>query len=95
MDVKRAVITAKQFIQDLLKDEGIVNLGLEEVEFDEKSDTWRVTLGFSRAWNSDRGPLSTLSGDDLMKRDYKVVTISDVDGSMVSIRKPEYVMVAE
>ena len=55
MDVREAVAVAKGYLTNLYTDEAIEHLGLEEVEFDECSDTWRVTLGFSRPW--DRAPL--------------------------------------
>jgi hypothetical protein len=48
MDVKEAVATAKKYVGELFTQEGITNLGLEEIEFDEQAGEWRVTVGFSR-----------------------------------------------
>ena len=50
MDVKEAVAKAKTYVSDLFQSEQIRNLGLEEVEFDEKDSAWYVTIGFSRPW---------------------------------------------
>jgi len=58
MDVKEAVKRAKQYVAELYEEEGLVNLGLEEIEFDEKAGLWRVTLGFSRPWNTLRNALT-------------------------------------
>ena len=44
MDVKEAVLTAKRYVADVFADEGIADIGLEEVEFDEASDVWMVTI---------------------------------------------------
>ena len=43
MDVKAAVDHAKIQIQTLFGDEGIKNLGLEEVVHDDAKSVWRVT----------------------------------------------------
>ena len=44
---KKAVTLAKQYVGQLFADEGVTNLGLEEVEFDDEIGVWRATLGFS------------------------------------------------
>ena len=62
MDVKAAVRTAKEYVADLLADEGIINLGLEEVVFDEGDGTWNVTVGFSRPWELARNPMTAITG---------------------------------
>ncbi len=51
MDVKQAVEMAKNHIKDLFENEGISNLGLEEVDFDDQTSVWYVTIGFSRPWD--------------------------------------------
>ena len=88
MEVKEAVRTAKTYVADLLADEGLMYLGLEEVERDEDDHTWRVTVGFSREWNSVRNALSLVSGDPALNRAYRVVTIRD-DGQVISLKKRE------
>ncbi len=52
MDVKEAVRTAKKYVAELFTDETIANGGLEEVEFNNTSNNWEVTIGFSRPWQN-------------------------------------------
>lgn len=79
MDIKQAVLLAKQYITDLYEDESPSNLGLEEVEFDDKIDLWRVTIGFSRPWQTG----FTHSSES---RSFKLVIISDRDGLVKAVR---------
>jgi hypothetical protein len=80
MEVREAVKSAKDWVLDVMKEEHPVNLGLEEVEFDDKSRVWRITLGFSRPWNSARNALSTLTGDVAPRRAYRTIIVDDKDG---------------
>lgn len=87
MNVKEAVKLAKDYIADLYEDENILHLGLEEVEFDDDGD-WRVTIGFSRAWDLEKTDFE----NNLLKavgapigRSYKVVRIKDRDGRVISV----------
>ena len=43
MDVKQAVQTAKEHVAHLFADEPIMDVGLEEVEFDEVDKVWAGT----------------------------------------------------
>lgn len=52
MDVKEAVRMARKYTAELFADDGIENLGLEEVVFDDEEKAWKVTIGFSRPWDS-------------------------------------------
>ena len=54
MDVKEAVRTAREYVVDLFQDENIINVGLEEVVFEEVSAVWKITIGFSQALGSER-----------------------------------------
>lgn len=85
MDVKEAVQVAKNYILELFEEEGIVDVGLEEVDFDQsdsQSDNWVVTIGFSRSWNRSIG--SVLGGQT--SRSYKAVRIQDEDGRVLSVK---------
>lgn len=81
MHLKEAVTAAKAYVQELFCDEGIAEVGLEEVRRRDLTDDWLVTIGFSRPW--ERPPLSGLLGID-SKRAYKVVCI-DSTGDVVSL----------
>lgn len=88
MDVRGAVLLAKRYINNLFKDEGIINLGLEEVEFDENSSSWYVTIGFSRPWDKPTTtgltPFAQQTGP--LSRSYKVVQIDDIKEEVRSVK---------
>jgi hypothetical protein len=88
MDVKDAVAAAKKYVAELFGPEGMSNLGLEEVEFDEQAGEWRVTIGFSRPWDSVTGwaVLTTPPPETNPRRSYKVVRISDATGAAISVK---------
>ncbi|HWA23561.1 MAG TPA: hypothetical protein VG735_14295 [Caulobacterales bacterium] len=77
MDVKTAVALAKDYIKQIFAEEGIGDLGLEEVMFDDRQGVWQITLGFSRAW--DRNPVLP------PRREYKVVAVAE-DGKVLSVK---------
>ena len=56
MDVKQAIAVAKSYVSTVYQEEGVFNIGLEEVLFD--NGTWDVTIGFSRPW--DKYPVAFL-----------------------------------
>lgn len=87
MDAKEAVKSAKRYVSELLAEEGIVNLGLEEIERDDAEKTWNVTLGFSRPWNTSKGPLTTLTGEAPARRAYRTIRIRESDGAVVSMKR--------
>ena len=89
MDAKQAIRAAKTYVSDVFEDEGLVNLGLEEVKFREFENRWEITLGFSRPWNADRSPIAALAGAQTLPRTYKVVVIKDETGEVVEIRNRE------
>ena len=82
MDVKEAVRTAKNYVAELFTDETIANIGLEE-EFNNTSNNWEVTIGFSRPWQ--KNSLATALGNQPPTRSYKLVCINDDDGHVISL----------
>lgn len=87
MDVQEASTRAKELVREVFNEESITNLGLEEVWRDK--DAWRVTIGFSRPWNSVRDAVSIVSGQPLVKRSYKIVAIANDTGELISITDRE------
>lgn len=83
MDVKEAVARAKAYVSELFGYENISNLGLEEVEFDQATGDWLVTVGFSRPWDTP-----AVFGQQ-PQRSYKVLRISDLTGTALSVRNRE------
>ena len=87
MDVKEAAKLAKDYVADLFAEEGIGNVGLEEIELKPGPNGrfWSVTVGFSRPW--DQGGLATITlGQRGLRRSYKVLRIDDQNGTVESIR---------
>lgn len=84
MDVKEAIHIGREHVKDVFSEDGIADVGLEEVVFDNETDSWRITIGFSRPWDSAR-TLSQRIGQMYPRRAYKVVCIDDGDGKIKSI----------
>lgn len=80
-DAKTAVKAAKQYLLDILADEGVSDLGLEEIDYDEGHDVWSVTLGFSRPW--DRNAIAAMVGQNPKNRTYRVLKVRP-DGEVIS-----------
>ncbi|MGF1516454.1 MAG: hypothetical protein ACFCVB_01425 [Nodosilinea sp.] len=91
MNVKEAVAQAKNYIFELFSDESPKNIGLEEVEFDEQTNEWLVTIGFSRPWdNPMESPIAALSNlQRLPNRAYKIVRISNEKDEVLSVKSRE------
>lgn len=88
MDVKEAVALARQYLQDVFSEENIVDLGLEEVEYDDAQRLWSITLGFSRPWNYSEGAVAAALGVP-KKREYKIVKIDNKDKKAIAIKNRE------
>jgi hypothetical protein len=90
MDAKEAVKSAKGYVSELLAPEGVANLGLEEIEYDDDQHVWNITIGFTRPWNGARNGLAALAGEVAARRTYRVVKIRDTDGHPLSMKqRPE------
>jgi hypothetical protein len=89
VQVKEAVAKAKAWLIDVLHEEGVQNIGLEEVEFDESENAWLITLGFSRPWNSVRNAYTAISGEPAAKRSYRVIVVKDQTGDVRAMKRRE------
>jgi hypothetical protein len=85
VNVKDAVKKAVAYVADVFAAEGVTNIGLEEVMFDEASQEWVVTVGFSRPWDYPKGVLVTMANQQ-PARALKVLRIRDQDGEVLSIK---------
>jgi hypothetical protein len=81
---KEAVAIAKSYVAELFADEQPSDIGLEELDFEDRSHRWRVTIGFARPWDRTTG-VTDLLGRTL-HRAYKVVTIADRDKRILSVK---------
>ena len=91
MDVREAVALARQYLREVFSEEKIVELGLEEVEYDDTQHTWLITLGFSRPFDYAGGAVAAALGVP-KKREYKIVKIDDKDKRAVAIKNREPVI---
>jgi hypothetical protein len=89
MDAKQVVTVAKTFILDLYEEESPTNVGLEEIELDQASNEWVVTVGFSRPWDEPRNALAALAAPPATRRSFKVVRIADGSGQVLSVKNRE------
>lgn len=87
MEAREAVKQAKLYLADLLQDEQPSNIGLEEIE--KEGAIWRVTLGFSRPWN--QATLFSPPGGKPTGRSFRMLTIDDKTGEVLSMKKHEEV----
>ncbi|MDE0103847.1 MAG: hypothetical protein OXN89_15855 [Bryobacterales bacterium] len=82
---------AKEYIAEAYSDEAIEHVGLEEVDFDDTSITWNVTIGFFPTWQlQGSGGLGNVltgrSATDWSNRSFKVVKIDARTGEVVSMK---------
>jgi hypothetical protein len=89
MDAREAIAKAKAHVATMFDDEGISNIGLEEIEFVDDG-VWQVTVGFSRAWDQPAGVAAAFGGR--LGRTFKVVTLKDDDGRVLSVKHRELVL---
>ncbi len=88
MDLKEEIALAKQHVRDVFAEERISDVGLEEVEFDDTSQNWLITIGFSRPWGDAR--IAGMAAEMFpKKRDYKIVRITDDEKKVLSIKNRE------
>jgi len=87
MDALAAIAKAKEHIAEMFQAEKISHVGLEEVEFVDASDQWRVTIGFERPWDQPSGVAA--ASNPRRNRTYKVVTIADQDERILSVKNRE------
>lgn len=96
MNVKEAIVAAKDYVKEVYADEQVADLGLEETDYDDTQGNWLITLGFSRPWTTPRSTtrllLDQMGATDRAapsrKRVYKLVTI-DREGKVVSMKNRE------
>ncbi len=91
MDAREAVRTARRYVSELFADDEIGRVDLEEVDFENESDLWKITVSFTRP--NDRPELveTIVPGHPLadvtpVRRSYKVVNIDDASGIVTSLK---------
>lgn len=91
MEVTEAIDRVFEFFQRVFQKElaggEIINLRLEEVELDDSTGNWFVTLGFSL--KEDQEPLMiahALGQPRRASRRYKVIRVNGSDGAVTSMK---------
>lgn len=84
MNAKEAKEVARDYLIDLFADEEVMNIGLEEVVHHRDAQEWRITYGFVRAWDN-QGQMGIKMGLPA-PRSYKVVSIDDSSGKVISLK---------
>lgn len=87
MNEKDAIATAKNYVVDLYSDDKINDVGLEEIEFDDQSKRWLVTIGITRLTAANNF-VTSLGGTPL--RSYKLVAIDGETGRALSLKDREF-----
>lgn len=88
IDVKQAVKTAREQADLLFEGERVINLMLEEVEFDEAGNKWLITLGYDSTSKiiKKSGPQIFPTIEEETKRQYKVFSIDGNTGNFISMK---------
>lgn len=89
-----AIAVAKQYVADTFAGEKVFDIGLEEIEFEESSSVWNITIGFSRPWHRQvkrtayEAAIANIQGnaEKPIPRDYRVVRVRDADGKVLSVK---------
>ncbi len=87
LDVQEAIRKARSKFGEIFQEEPITDIGLEEVEHE--SNTWKITIGFNRVSKTPTNSVIAMMTQSSAQRYFKIVTISDADGSLVSIKNRE------
>lgn len=83
MDVRDAEKSAKKYVVEMFADEPNYNIGLDEIDIDSAQVFLSVMIGFARKWR-DIGSVTRELASPCQT--YKVVRISDANGTFQSIR---------
>jgi hypothetical protein len=83
LDSKEAVKLAKDWLAGQMSEEGIADIGLEEVRWN--NGEWEITLGFSRKWDQTFAALAGIGGAS-RPRTYRVITVSDAEKRVSAMR---------
>jgi hypothetical protein len=91
MSAKEAVERALMYFREFFSDQVIVNVLLEELDFDESDRTWLVKIGFDIGRKSIKQPsrnaLATLYGEQELTpiREARTFVLEDDGGNLVKM----------
>jgi hypothetical protein len=90
MTPKQAIALAKAWILDIFDDEGIKDVTLEEVRFDDERGHWLITIGFYRPLSAATAravipPAGALLGTPRMRKAFKTVRLDNHSEAVLGI----------
>lgn len=85
MTPKQAITLAKSWVEDIVAEEGVAQIDLEEIRYDEPRGQWLITVGFYRAppKGSNAGLGALLVGNS--RKSFKLVRIDDKSETVLSM----------
>lgn len=87
LEVKEAVAAARNAAKDFFDETPLNDLQLEEVEYEETSAAWLITLGFNvKNMNPMSGIGAALGGNQQYIRKYKIFCIDAITGKVKSMK---------
>ena len=90
LDVKQAVKTATTAVLNFYDTEELKELLLEEVEFDEDNQQWKITLGFyvpnKNPPKNELFALAAAADERKYDRKYKIFAIDAESGNVISMK---------
>ena len=90
MKAKEAIAQAKTFLSEFYAGEAVSGVRLEEVEFDEPSDSWLITLGILRPRLEPKAKImTTITPDAPLVRTYKILRIPNSVSGRPSMKMRE------
>jgi hypothetical protein len=87
MNNKEAIKIAKEYVLDVFGDEGIEDIGLEEITRD--GSRWLITIGFSRKWQKPSAMAVTMH-NAIPKRSYKELWVDPETNSVLSVKEADW-----
>jgi len=87
LELKDAIKKAFEYFELIYEGEKIPNKLLEEIEYDDGSDTWNVVIGFDsdRTTIRTEGPSIFASKVQEKERKYKQIRLKGKDGTFVKM----------
>ncbi|NTV46428.1 MAG: hypothetical protein HGB11_07910 [Chlorobiales bacterium] len=87
LDVKQAIAAARKAASEFFEDASLIDLQLEEVEFDTARNVWLITLGFNVPnRNLMKGIGAVIGNERQYIRKYKLFMIDALTGQVKSMK---------
>jgi hypothetical protein len=88
LKLKEAIKQSFSLLADMYEGEELPNKLLEEIEYDENADIWKVVIGFdSNRFTTSTDGSALFGGHTIKKRErnYKQIRLKGADGSFIKM----------